>query len=45
MIIAEVSCGTRGALARLRMRSYATEQSLHDTALDVIDGRTRFSRS
>jgi hypothetical protein len=45
MIIAQVSCGTRGALARLRMRSYATKQSLHDTALDVFDRRARFSRS
>lgn len=42
MIAAQANCDMIEAFARLRIRADATDQSLHDTALDVIDRIIRF---
>jgi len=42
MIAAQVDCDIEEAFHRLNIRAAALHQSLHDTALDVLDRRIRF---
>jgi hypothetical protein len=42
MIAAQVHCDTGEALDRLRIRSAARNQTLDETALDVLNGVIRF---
>ena len=42
MVAAQASCDMIEAFARLQIRATAMGQSLHDTALDVIDRIIRF---
>ena len=42
MIAAQADCDVNEAFARLTIRATATDQTLHDTALDVLDGIARF---
>ena len=43
MISVQAECSLAAAFDLLRERAFADEQSLQDTALDVIDGIIRFS--
>jgi AmiR/NasT family two-component response regulator len=42
MIAAQADCTVEEAFHRLRIRAAAMDQSVHDTALDVLDRRIRF---
>ncbi len=42
MVAAQVGCGIDEALARRRIRASSQDQSLEETALDVLDGEVRF---
>jgi len=42
MIAAQADCDVIEAFARLTIRASATDQTLHDTALEVLDGIARF---
>ena len=42
MVAAQAGCDVTEAFARLKIRAAATGQSLHDMALDVLDGVADF---
>jgi hypothetical protein len=42
MVAAQLNCDIAEALGRLRIRAEAMDQTLEDTALDVLDGVLRF---
>ncbi len=44
MIAAQVGCDVSEAFDRLKIRAAAQELSLHEIALDVLDGVIRFTR-
>lgn len=44
MVAAQADCDVTEAFERLTIRAAATGQTLHELALDVLDGVVRFSK-
>jgi AmiR/NasT family two-component response regulator len=44
MIAAQAGCGVTEAFDRLKIRAAAQDLTMHEMALDVLDGITRFNK-
>jgi hypothetical protein len=44
MIAAQAGCGVTEAFDRLKIRAAAKGMTMHEMALDVLDGITRFNK-